>query len=305
MAPVVEIPQPEGRHRVVVVGGGFGGLQAVRKLRRTAVDVTLVDRQNFHLFQPLAYQVATGALSAAEIASPLRAVLKRQRNARVLLAEASGFDLEHRRVVLDRLADGEENVMLGYDTLVVAGGAAYSYFGHDGWQAFAPELKSLEGALEIRSRILTAFEAAEVAQDEEARRSWLTFVVVGAGPTGVEMAGQIAELGARHPAPQLPGRGHAHGPGPARRDCRPRAHRVPAHAVGEGGPVAGKARSHASGRTHRGGRHRRLGDDPRRRTARASRSAPAPSSGPPASRRRRSPPRSRRLRAPRSTGPDA
>ena len=182
------------RHRVLVVGGGFGGLQAVRKLGDAAVDVTLVDRQNFHLFQPLAYQVATGALSAAEIATPLRAVLKRQANARVVLAEVTGFDLERRQVVLDHLPNGRRGVTLDYDTLVVAGGSQYSYFGHDDWRANAPELKSLAGALDIRNRILTAFEAAEVEQDEELRRSWLTFVVVGGGPTGVEMAGQIAEL---------------------------------------------------------------------------------------------------------------
>jgi NADH dehydrogenase len=156
--------------------------------------VTLVDRQNFHLFQPLAYQVATGALSAAEVAAPLRAVFKRQANVRVVLAEVSGFDLERRQVVLDRLPNGRRGERLDYDTLVVAGGSQYSYFGHDDWRAYAPELKSLAGALEIRNRILTAFEAAEVEPDEERRRSWLTFVVVGGGPTGVEMAGQIAEL---------------------------------------------------------------------------------------------------------------
>jgi NADH:ubiquinone reductase (H+-translocating) len=184
----------DARHRVVVVGGGFGGLQAVRKLRRAPVEVTLVDRQNYHLFQPLFYQVATGALSAAEIAPPLRAVLRRQKNARVLLAEVTGFDLERRQVVLDRLPNGQGGERLDYDTLVVAAGSHYSYFGHDEWQAYAPELKSLAGAVDIRSRILTAFEAAEVEQDDERRRSWLTFVVVGGGPTGVEMAGQIAEL---------------------------------------------------------------------------------------------------------------
>jgi NADH:ubiquinone reductase (H+-translocating) len=156
--------------------------------------VTLVDRQNFHLFQPLAYQVATGALSAAEIATPLRAVLKRQENARVLLAEVTGFDLERRQIILDRLPNGRRGSMLAYDTLVVAGGSRYSYFGHDEWRLHAPELKSLAGALEIRTRILGAFEAAEVEQDAGRQRSWLTFVVVGAGPTGVEMAGQIAEL---------------------------------------------------------------------------------------------------------------
>ena len=182
------------RRRVVVVGGGFGGLQAARKLRDAPVDVTLVDRQNFHLFQPLVYQVATGALSAAEVATPLRGVFKRQANVRVVLAEVSGFDLERRQVLLDHLPNGARGERLDYDTLVVAGGSRYSYFGHDDWRERAPELKSLAGALDIRNRILTAFEAAEIEPDEERRRSWLTFVVVGGGPTGVEMAGQIAEL---------------------------------------------------------------------------------------------------------------
>jgi NADH:ubiquinone reductase (H+-translocating) len=156
--------------------------------------VTLVDRQNYHLFQPLAYQVATGGLSAAEIATPLRRILRRQKNARVLMAEVTAFDLDHRQVRLDRMANGADGVLLDYDELVVAGGSAYSYFGHDDWASHAPELKSLSGALELRSRILSAFEAAEVELDEAERRAWLTFVVVGAGPTGVEMAGQIAEL---------------------------------------------------------------------------------------------------------------
>jgi NADH dehydrogenase len=181
-------------HRVVVVGGGFAGLQAVRGLRRAPVEVTLVDRQNFMLFQPLVYQVATGALSPAEIAMPLRTIFRRQRNTRVLLAEVTGFDLDRREVVLDRLPNGEGPTRLGYDTLVVAAGSRYSYFGHEDWETHAPELKSLAGALDIRSRILTAFEAAEAEPEPEQRRSWLTFVVVGAGPTGVEMAGQIAEL---------------------------------------------------------------------------------------------------------------
>ncbi len=150
--------------------------------------MTLVDRQNFMLFQPLVYQVATGALSPSEIAAPLRAIVNRQRNARVLLAEVVGFDFERREVELDGLPN------LGYDTLVVAGGSRYSYFGHDEWQDDAPELKSLAGALDIRSRILGAFEAAELERDAERRQQWLTFVVVGGGPTGVEMAGQIAEL---------------------------------------------------------------------------------------------------------------
>jgi NADH dehydrogenase len=182
------------RTRVVVVGGGFGGLAAVKGLKHAEVDVTLVDRQNYHLFQPLAYQVATGGLSAAEIATPLRRILRRQRNVRVVLAEVSSFDLERRRVYLGQMPNGADGVSLEYDELVVAGGSAYSYFGHEAWTAHAPELKSLAGALDLRSRILSAFEAAEVEADEEKRRGWLSFVVVGAGPTGVEMAGQIAEL---------------------------------------------------------------------------------------------------------------
>ena len=181
------------KERVVIVGGGFGGLFAARALKGADIDLTLIDRRNFHLFQPLAYQAATGALSPAEIASPLRAVFKRQRNTRVVLGEVVDFDLERREVLVERLPNGD-TAAIPYDTLVVAGGSHYSYFGHEDWQPFAPELKSLEGALDIRSRILRAFEAAEIEEDPDARRSWLTFVVVGAGPTGVEMAGQIAEL---------------------------------------------------------------------------------------------------------------
>ena len=182
------------QHRVVVVGGGFGGLQVVRHLRRAPVSITLVDRQNYSLFQPLAYQVATGALSPAEIASPLRAIVKRQGNARVVLAEVNDVDLRAHRIFLDGLPNGRGRDELAYDTLVVATGARYSYFGHPEWQEHAPELKSLDGALQLRSRILSAFEAAEVEQDADLRQAWLTFVVVGGGPTGVEMAGQIAEL---------------------------------------------------------------------------------------------------------------
>ena len=181
-------------HRVVVVGGGFAGVQAVRGLADAPAEVTLVDRQNYTLFQPLVYQVATGALSPAEIAVPLRRILRRQRNARVVLAEVTGFDLDAREVVLDDLPNGAGQTRLGYDTLVVATGSRYSYFGHQDWATHAPELKSLAGALDIRSRILGAFEAAEVEPDPERRRSWLTFVVAGGGPTGVEMAGQIAEV---------------------------------------------------------------------------------------------------------------
>jgi NADH:ubiquinone reductase (H+-translocating) len=186
--------KPPRRHRVVVVGGGFAGLRAVRSLGGAPVEVTLVDRQNFTLFQPLVYQVATGALSPAEIAAPLRSILRKQRNARVLLAEVTGFDLGRREVVLEHLPNQAGVTTLGYDTLIVAGGSRYNYFGHDEWRAAAPELKSLAGALDIRSRILAAFEAAELEPDAQLRQAWLTFVVVGAGPTGVEMAGQIAEL---------------------------------------------------------------------------------------------------------------
>ena len=180
--------------KVVIVGGGFGGLLAAKGLRRADVDITLVDRQNFHLFQPLAYQVATGALSSVEIAAPLRHILHRQANTHVLLAEVTGFDLDRRSVLVDMIASGERGVSLEYDRLVVSGGSAYSYFGHDDWATYAPELKSLTGGLDLRARILSAFEAAESSRDDAMRDVWLTFVIVGGGPTGVEMAGQIAEL---------------------------------------------------------------------------------------------------------------
>lgn len=183
-----------GTHRVVVVGGGFGGLQAAVKLRRAPVEVTLVDRRNFHLFQPLSYQVATGALSPGEIAYPLRAIFKRASNVRVLLADVSDFDLDARKVHLRPVGEVPAPEPMAYDTLIVAGGSAYSYFGHDEWSEFAAEVKSLESALTVRSRVLSAFEAAEAETDPERRAAWLTFAVVGAGPTGVEMAGQIAEL---------------------------------------------------------------------------------------------------------------
>jgi NADH:ubiquinone reductase (H+-translocating) len=184
-------------HRVIVIGGGFGGLQAVRALRRHPVEITLVDRRNFHLFQPLLYQVATGALAPGEIATPLRAVFKRSDNVRVVLGEVAGFDLAERRIELDRLPNGGPPRTFPYDSLVVAGGSSYSYFGHDEWRTFAPDVKSLESALDVRRRLLTAFEAAELEEDEAARASWLTFVVVGAGPTGVELAGQVAEIARR------------------------------------------------------------------------------------------------------------
>jgi NADH dehydrogenase len=181
-------------HRVVVVGGGFGGLQTVIGLRGAPVDITLVDRRNFHLFQPLLYQVATGVLSPGEIAVPLRRIFKRDANVRVVLGEVAGFDLAARNVLLHGLPNGDREQAIPYDSLVVASGSSYSYFGRDEWRPLAPDVKSVESALEVRRRILTAFEAAEVEADPARRAAWLTFVVVGAGATGVELAGQIAEI---------------------------------------------------------------------------------------------------------------
>ncbi len=180
---------PAGLHRVVIVGGGFGGLYAARELSRSAaVDVTLVDRRNFHLFQPLLYQVATGALSPGEIAQPLRSIFRKRWNITVLLGEAVGIDVDARRIVL---SDGGP---IEYDTLIVATGARFSYFGHDEWARSAPGLKSIDDALDIRRRILIAFEAAEREAVPERRAEWMTFVVVGGGPTGVELAGALGEI---------------------------------------------------------------------------------------------------------------
>lgn len=173
--------------RVVIVGGGFGGLHVALSLRRSPVEIVLLDRRNFHLFQPLLYQVATGGLSPANVAGPLRSILRRQKNARVHLAEVVGFDAAQRKVLL---ADGEQP----YDVLVVAAGASHSYFGRDEWEPFAPGLKTIEDAVEIRRRVLLAFETAERLSDPKAIRRELTFVVVGAGPTGVELAGAVAEM---------------------------------------------------------------------------------------------------------------
>ena len=175
------------RHRVVIVGGGFGGLYAAKELGRSPVQVTLVDRRNFHLFQPLLYQVATGTLSPADISSPLRGILSRNRNTQVLLDEVIDLDPEQQRVYL---RGGE----VDYDTLVVATGVSHHYFGNDQWKTTAPGLKTVEDALEMRRRIFMAFEAAEKETDPEKRKAWLTFVIVGGGPTGVELAGAIAEL---------------------------------------------------------------------------------------------------------------
>jgi NADH dehydrogenase len=175
---------------VVIVGGGFAGLSAARALRNAPARVTLLDRRNHHVFQPLLYQVATAGLSAPEIAAPLRRILRRQANVTVLMSEVVSVDVGRR--ILE-LGDGE----MGYDYLILATGATHSYFGHDGWAAHAPGLKSLEDALEIRRRLFLAFERAEREEDAAARTAWLTFVVVGGGPTGVELAGTLAEI-ARH-----------------------------------------------------------------------------------------------------------
>src|SRR5882672_10902929 len=173
--------------RVVIIGAGFGGLEAAKKLCGGAVQVTVVDRTNYHLFQPLLYQVATAALSPADIAAPVRAILSKCENMEVILAEVQSIDVNAKKV---KMVDGE----LDYDFLIVATGARHSYFGHPEWERLAPGLKSLEDAVEIRRRILLAFEYAEKISDEAARKAAMTFVIVGGGPTGVEMAGAIAEI---------------------------------------------------------------------------------------------------------------
>ncbi|MFM8273222.1 MAG: NAD(P)/FAD-dependent oxidoreductase [Gemmata sp.] len=177
-----------GAHKVVIIGGGFGGLVAAQALNKTPTDVTLIDRRNFHLFQPLLYQVATGALSPANIAAPLRSVLRKQKNTRVLLGEATGFDVAGKAVLL---ADGTR---VPFDSLIVATGSTHHYFGHNEWEDRAPGLKTIEDATEIRRRVLSAFERAERSNDPAERARLLTFVVVGGGPTGAELAGSIREL---------------------------------------------------------------------------------------------------------------
>jgi NADH:quinone reductase (non-electrogenic) len=186
---------PGTRHRVVVIGGGFGGMNTTRALASAAADVTIVDRTNHHLFQPLLYQVATGILPEGLIAPALRSVVSKQRNARALLAEVTDLDLD-RRLVTASGPDGRR-LSLPYDTLVVAAGATHAYFGHHQWARFAPGMKTLEDARHLRSHILSAFEMAELASNPAERAAYLTFVVVGAGPTGVELVGQLAELAHR------------------------------------------------------------------------------------------------------------
>ncbi len=178
---------PTEKPHVVIIGAGFGGLEAAKKLAGEAASVTVVDRTNYHLFQPLLYQVATAALSPADIAAPIRAILSKCKNMEVILAEVQSIDVNAKKV---RMVDGD----LDYDYLIVATGARHSYFGHPEWEKIAPGLKSLEDAVEIRRRILLAFEYAERISDEAARKAAMTFVVIGGGPTGVEMAGAIAEI---------------------------------------------------------------------------------------------------------------
>ncbi len=187
-------PVGDGRHRVVIIGSGFGGLFAARLLRRAPVDVTVVDRTNHHLFQPLLYQLATGILSEGEIAPPTREVLRRARNTRVQMSLVTSVDPARRVVVATQ---GVGLLEIPYDSLIVAAGVETSYFGHDGFSQWAPGLKTVDDALELRGRIFGAFEMAEQEDDDEARREWMTFAVVGGGPTGVEMAGQISELSRR------------------------------------------------------------------------------------------------------------
>src|SRR6516225_2751711 len=177
-----------GQHRVIILGGGFAGLLAAQKLKRVPVQVKLFDRRNFHLFQPLMYQVATGSLSPGEIAAPLRSVLSRQKNTEVLLGEAADIDPASKRITLK---DGGQ---FEYDSLIVATGSQTSYYGNDAWREVAPSLKSVEEATAIRHKILLAFERAERATTPEETRAWLTFVIVGAGATGLELAGALAEI---------------------------------------------------------------------------------------------------------------
>ena len=173
---------------IVIIGGGFAGLYTARGVKGVPAEITVLDRHNYHLFQPLLYQVATAALNPSDIAMPIRAILRRQKNVRVFLGEAVSVDATAKRV---QLADGDS---LDYDLVVIATGATHSYFGHPEWERFAPGLKSIEDALEIRRRVLLAFEAAEREADPEAQKPWLTFVVIGAGPTGVELAGALSEI---------------------------------------------------------------------------------------------------------------
>ena len=252
----------QARHRVVIIGGGFGGLYAARNLRKAGdlVDVTLIDRRNHHLFQPMLYQVATGALSPGEIAQPLRSIFRRQRNTRVLLGEAVDIDAERREV---RLSDGAP---VRYDTLVVATGAHHAYFGHDDWAAVAPGLKTIDDAIEIRRRILIAFEAAEREADPDAAAGVDDVRARGRRPDRGGAGGRPRRDRERHPAQRLPLDPPAGRPDRPRRGDGSRPAHVPARPVGVGAPAAGAARRRRpdadAGRPHRG--RPRPGEAPRR-----------------------------------------
>ena len=232
------------RWHVVIVGGGFGGLRAAQALKSARVDVTLIDRRNYHLFQPLLYQVATGSLSPGEIAAPLRSVFSRQKNTRVLLGEVVDLDAVSKRVVL---ADGAS---IEYDSLIVAAGSQTFYYGHDAWREWAPGMKSIEEATNIRHKILYAFEVAERLSDPVQRRAWLTFVIVGAGATGVELAGAIGEIARQ----TLKNDFRSIRPEEARNhSARRRAAgtpAVPGRSGAEGATFAGEARRRGQDRSH-------------------------------------------------------
>jgi NADH dehydrogenase len=197
IAEATDTINPSARPRVVIIGAGFGGLTAARGLARAAADLTLIDRRNYHLFQPLLYQVATAALSPADIAAPIRGIVARQANARVTLGTVTGIDVASRAVLI-----GERRIP--YDQLIVATGAREAYFGHDEWAAATSGLKSIDDATAMRRRILVAFERAEDCDDEVERRRLLTFVIIGGGPTGVELAGALAELAKAGVGPRFP-----------------------------------------------------------------------------------------------------
>ena len=270
---------------MVIVGGGFGGLFAAKFLRRAPVEVTLVDGRNYHLFQPLLYQLATGILSAGEVAPPIRDVLRRHSNVTVEMATVSGFDLAARTVTARRPDDTVRTYE--YDSLIVAAGAAQSYFGHDEFARFAPGMKTIDDALELRGRIFGAFEMAENEMDPEARRAWLTFVVVGGGPTGVEIAGQIAELSRSG----LTGNFRRIDPADATvvlvdgGKADPRRLRGPALREGRARAATTRRDDPDRDRGHRGRRVRRGRAEPK--TARRSDSSPGRRSGRPACRRHR------------------
>ncbi len=242
------------RHRVLIIGGGYGGLYAAKALAGWDVEVTLVDRRNHHLFSPLLYQVATGALAPSDIAQPLRLILRRQENTRVLLAEATEIDPQARTV---RLGDGSS---LAYDSLIVATGTRHSYFGNDAWAEHAPGIKTLEDALQMRARILDAFENAELETDATRQHAWMTFVIVGGGPTGVELAGALCEIARDVSAARLPPHQYGGSPGLPGGRHRPGATDLSAVPVQGCGTPAGTA-GHDDPHAHHGHRHRRRGRD--------------------------------------------